>query len=125
MFDFYQKRKLREVMNSHFTQGFIIFLVLVVGWSAYVRFDTAMEMKERRIKAEEEVKLLQARKNTLDEQVQYLSDDRGIEAEMRRQFDVALEGEKVVVILEDEKEVVQPLSSTTEETLNKWYQFWR
>lgn len=112
-------------MNSHFTQGFIIFLVLVVGWSAYVRFDTAMEMKERRIKAEEEVKLLQARKNTLDEQVQYLSDDRGIEAEMRRQFDVALEGEKVVVILEDEKEVVQPLSSTTEETLNKWYQFWR
>ncbi|MCA9358972.1 septum formation initiator family protein [Candidatus Kaiserbacteria bacterium] len=125
MFDFHQKRKIREVINSPFTQGLILVLVLVVGWSAYIRFETAMEMRERREKAEEEVVMLQDRKDSLEEQVQYLSDDRGIEAEMRRQFDVALEGEKVVVILDEKKENVEPLATSTVETEKKWYQFWR
>ena len=69
--------------------------------------------------------MLQDRKDSLEEQVQYLSDDRGIEAEMRRQFDVALEGEKVVVILDEKKENVEPLATSTVETEKKWYQFWR
>lgn len=125
MFDFHQKRKIREVINSPFTQGLILVLVLVVGWSAYIRFETAMEMRERREKAEEEVVMLQDRKDSLEEQVQYLSDDRGIEAEMRRQFDVALEGEKVVVILDEKKENVEPLATSTVEVEKKWYQFWR
>ena len=101
-------------------------LVLLVAWSAYVRFDIAMEMKERRLQVEQEASLLQARKDDLQKQVEYLSNERGIEAEMRRQFDVALEGEQVVVILEDEGPEVLPLTgTTTEETIKRWYQFWR
>ena len=101
-------------------------LVLLVAWGAYVRFDIAMEMKERRLQVEQEASLLQARKDDLQKQVEYLSNERGIEAEMRRQFDVALEGEQVVVILEDEGPEVLPLTgTTTEETIKRWYQFWR
>lgn len=125
MFDFYQKRKLRSVINSPFTQGFLILLVLWVGWSAYVRFEIAMEMKDRREHAEQQADALESRKLELEERVEYLSSERGIEAEMRRQFDVALPGEKVIVIVDDDTEVeVMPLTgSTTEEA--KWYQFWR
>jgi hypothetical protein len=44
---------------------------------------------------------------------------------MRRQFDVALEGEQVVVIVEPETgPEIQPLSTSTQET-TAWYQFWR
>lgn len=128
MFDFYQRRKLRAVINSPFTQAFIVVFALLVGWSAYVRYDIAMEMSARRAIAEQEATVLEARKETLKEQVQYLSNERGIEAEMRRQFDVALEGEQVVVIVDDEDDVseIQPLAtSTNHQEEKKWYQFWR
>lgn len=128
MFDFYQKRKLRAVVNSPTTQGVLLLLVLLVGWSAYVRFEIAMEMRERRIQAESQTEVLQDRKEALATQVEYLSSERGIEAEMRQQFDVALPGEQVVVIIEAEETgpEVQPLATTSDEANKKpWYQFWR
>lgn len=126
MFDFHQKRKIRTILNSPITQGVIITLAIMVAWSAYTRYDVAMEVAARRVVAEEQVAALQARKEALAEQVEYLSSERGIEAEMRRQFDVALPGEEVVVIVEDHEEVeFLPLASTTVEEKRKWYQFWR
>lgn len=128
MFDFHQKRKFRTIINSPFTQGVILMLALWVGWSAYVRYDIAMEMVERREQAELQATALEARKHELEERVKYLSNERGIEAEMRRQFDVALEGEQVVVIVEKEStepEVMPLSSSTSKEGEYKWYQFWR
>ncbi len=128
MFDFYQKRKLRSRINSPITQGVILGLSLIVGWSAYVRFDIAMEMRERRIQAESQTAALEAHKTVLKDKVEYLSSDRGIEAEMRRQFDITLPGEQVVVIVEDD-ESKQEMSSTTnslsEQRERAWYQFWR
>jgi cell division protein FtsB len=126
MFDFYQKRKLRQIINSRYVQGFLLFLVILVGWSAYTRFEIAMEMSDRRQAAEAEAQELQIRKDSLSKEVEYLSNERGIEAEMRRQFDVALEGEQVVVILEGGGPAVLPLStSTAEEDEASWYKFWR
>lgn len=100
----------------------------MVGWSAYVRYDIAMEMSGRREVAEQKAVALQAHYEGLDEEVRYLSSERGKEAEMRRQFDVSLEGEKVVVIVDKNKDEIKvlPLStSTKKESDDKWYQFWR
>lgn len=125
MFDFYQKRKFKVVLASRPVQVFVLLVTLFVLWSAYVRYDIASEMAERRLMVEQEALKLQERKESLETQVNYLSDERGIEAEMRRQFDVAKEGEKVVVIVEDEKSEVEtiPLSTSTKES--HWYEFWR
>tara|TARA_B100000508_G_C11464452_1_gene280838 strand:- start:1668 stop:2054 length:387 start_codon:yes stop_codon:yes gene_type:complete len=128
VFDFYQKRKLRNIIHSPYTRGVLLLLAVWVGWSAYIRYDIAIEMKERRIAAEQEAAALEARKAALEETVEYLSNERGIEAEMRRQFDVSLPGEQVVVIVENEQDKIQvePLSSSTQSTGEKrWYQFWR
>jgi cell division protein FtsB len=125
MFDFYQKRKIRSLVNSRYTQGVLLLLVLLIGWSAFVRYQIAEEMSDRRELAAQEAALLRSQKDALQEQVEYLSNERGIEAEMRRQFDVALEGEQVVVIVEPEAGLeIQPLSTSTEEETS-WYQFWR
>jgi cell division protein FtsB len=125
MFDFYQKRKLRTLVNSRYTQGVLLFLVLLVGWSAFVRYQIAQEMLDRKEVAAQEAMLLRSQKDALQEQVDYLSNERGIEAEMRRQFDVALEGEQVVVIVEPEAgPEIQPMSTSTEEEA-AWYEFWR
>jgi cell division protein FtsB len=125
MFDFYQKRKIRSLVNSRYTQGILLLFILLVGWSAFVRYQIAEEMSDRRERASQEAALLRSQKDALQEQVEYLSNERGIEAEMRRQFDVALEGEQVVVIVEPEAELeIQPLSTSTEEE-TAWYQFWQ
>jgi hypothetical protein len=126
MFDFYQKRKIRALVNSRYTQGVLLLLVFMIGWSAFVRYQIAVEMSDRRELAAHEASVLRSQKDALQEQVEYLSNERGIEAEMRRQFDVALEGEQVVVIVEPVAgPEIQPLSSTVEEKKTAWYQFWR
>lgn len=126
MFDFYQKRKLKSFLASPVTRGFLFLLVLLMGWSAYTRFQIAKEMAGRRAEAEAEVQRLREQKSGLEGQVQYLSDDRGIEAEMRRQFDVALTNEQVVVIVEPEGNETNASSSTyQQESKPAWYEFWR
>lgn len=129
MFDFYQKRKLRTIVNSPYTQGILLVLVTIMAYSSYVRYDIAMEMSERRAAAAAATTKLDERKQLLQEQVEYLSSERGIEAEMRRQFDVALPGEEVVVIVEEESDApeVLPLATTSKDAAvdAKWYQFWR
>ena len=83
-------------------------------------------MERRRHEVESDVVRLQGQKEVLEKQVRYLSDDRGIEAEMRRQFDVALDNEQVVVIVEPEKDEIKTSSSTYETAKEPaWYEFWR
>ncbi len=127
MFDFYQKRKIRAVLTSVYTRIFLLILAVLVAMSAYTRYNIADQMSDRRAEAEREVEELQTRKVELEEKVKYLKDDRGMEAEMRRQFDVALPEEEVVVIVDAENDqganVILPLEAQTEE--RKWYEFWR
>ena len=117
MLDFYQKRKLRTVMNSRWTQGILGVLAFIMLWNAFERYTIADMMSERRELVEIEAAALHTQKDALEAQVQYLRDERGIEAEMRRQFDIALPGEEVVVILEEEEEesAVQPIEQQPED----------
>lgn len=83
-------------------------------------------MEHRRGEAQRELDELKNQKAGLEKQVQYLSDDRGIEAEMRRQFDVALNNEQVVVIVEPEADETNATTSTYQVIEEPaWYEFWR
>ncbi len=124
MFDFHQKRKLRTIANSRVTQAVLVVLVLLVMWSAFDRYLIAKEMADKRSAVESEISDLEDRRDTLEAEVQYLSNERGIEAEMRRQFDIARNGEQVVIILDDEKEDEEKVSTTTEKQARPWYKFW-
>jgi cell division protein FtsB len=126
VFDFYQRRKLKTVLEAPLTRVILVLLVLLMGWSAYTRWSISNDMEQRRADAERELNGLKKQKEGLEKQVQYLSDDRGIEAEMRRQFDVALNNEQVVVIVEPEEGEIKSATSTyqiIEEPA--WYEFWR
>ncbi len=124
MFDFHQKRKLKTVFGSRFTQGIILVVAFFILLSAYNRYLIAREMAERRANVESEISALEERREILETQVQYLSNERGIESEMRRQFDIAREGEQVVIILEDEKTEDTEAATTTNQKDRAWYRFW-
>ena len=103
----------------------ILFLIVVfLAYSAFVRYKIAAEMKERREQAEIEVQELEKQKRLLEKKVDYLSNERGIEAELRRQFDVTLPGEEVIVIMEPENQQAEPVAATSSEKERSWYVFW-
>lgn len=127
MFDWYQKRKLRPLIASPFLAVGMTVVACLLVVSAWQRAVIARQVAERRILAEETVASLEARQAALAAQVNYLSNERGIEAEMRRQFDVALPGEQVVVIVEPVLPVDTLSTSTAPEAETKptpWYRFW-
>ena len=126
MIDFYQKRKLRAIVNSRITHVVLGVILIAMALSAWQRFSVAMEMRERRLAAEQAAAALEVRRDELKAEVEYLSNERGIESEMRRQFDVARTGEQVVVILDDEtKEATTTAPIVPVEEAAAWYQFWR
>jgi cell division protein FtsB len=126
MFDFQQKRKLRSAFESPITWGMLLVLCILMAMSAYDRYQIAKDMAERRAEVERELAALEERKVELESEVEYLKGERGIEAEMRRQFDVAKEGEQVVIIVEDETAEPPAMATTTipEPPSRPWYRFW-
>jgi cell division protein FtsB len=126
MFDFYQRRKIKSFLTMPITRIVLLILALLMCWGAYTRYEKAELVKVRRVEAEQELQHLKGQKDALEKQVKYLSDERGIEAEMRRQFDVALPGEQVVVIVDPQKDNASSSSSTKKfEEDVPWYMFWR
>ncbi len=125
MFDFHQKRKMRTIFGSRLTQGILLILSFFVLISAYNRYLIALEMAERREAVESEIQSLQERRTTLESEVKYLSNERGMESELRKQFDVARKGEQVVIILDEKAKVVGDSEATTTATTTRaWYRFW-
>jgi len=125
MLEFYKQKQWWTVLYSPVVIVGLLLAVVVLGREVYERYTIEREMASRRVEVERRVEELKERRDTLDEKVQYLSHERGIEAEMRRNFDVAQEGEKVVIILDDETQSnIQPLPELPPPPPRPWYRFW-
>ena len=127
MLNFYQKRSWRTILYSPIALTFLVMISLYLAFVTYNRYVIEREMSSRQLDAENELKILEQRRDTLQKKVDYLSNDRGIEAEMIRNFDVAREGEKVVVILDDVQSTsqIKVLLPTISTTTRVWYKFWQ
>ena len=126
MLEFYQKRSLRTLLHSPLAFAIAVMICLGLTRIVYDRYSIEQEMIAKRVEAEVKLHDLEVRKTDLEKKVQYLSNDRGIEAEMRRNFDVARPGEQVVIILDKEATTtVEPLPKMSEEAPPAWYEFWR
>ena len=95
----------QKLLTSRLT--LVVLMVVSVGLSfaVYDRYVVEREMAARRESKEVELLRESERHSVLKEKVDYLNNEQGMEAEIRRHFDVAMEGEQVVVIV-GEKEVV-------------------
>ena len=124
MFPFNQKRKIQNVLFSKLMIVVILILTVFLGKSVYERFIVERDMSSRRIDVETDLKELRERKEALEERVEYLKDESGIEAEIRKHFDVAKEGEQVVIIVDKEDRAL-PLEIPEISVKKKpWFKFW-
>jgi cell division protein FtsB len=101
MFDFHEKRRIRELLYSKPAIGLLFLLTIWLSISAYNRYEIAAETKKKLEMKQGELQSLQERSGVLEAQVHYLEDDRGIEEELRSRFDVAKEGEDVIVLVDE------------------------
>lgn len=103
MFDFHEKRRIRSFLYSKVVVGVFLFATILLSISVYNRFVVTEDMKAkldaRRVTLEE----LQGRALMLESKVKYLENDRGVEEELRNRFDVAKEGEQVVILIDPVK----------------------
>lgn len=97
----------------------------LVGWSVVERFAVEREMAARRAVVEAEYAALKERHAELQEDVEYLTDERSLEAEIRKHFDVAREGESVVVISGEPVDLALESTATSTVPNSSWWQFWR
>jgi len=126
MHPFKQKYKKTNLINHPVTWVILLILTLLILISALKRYSIAREMSERREEIDQEIVALEERRDSLEDEVKYISSERGKEAEMRRQFDMARKGEKVVIVLDEKEEKEVEEATTTEEEKEKrpWYKFW-
>lgn len=116
MFDFHEKRKIRAVLYSKPFVGLLLVGAIMLSTSVYDRYLVSQEIRGKLEDRHRELEALEARADALEQKVQYLKDNRGVEEEIRNRFDVAKEGEQVVILLGETEEVVTTTESVSSDT---------
>jgi len=116
MLGFHEKRKLARIFYS---KGTALVLFAILGGAVYAAINAyyvEQRAVQKRVELEKELQLLQVRAEGLEQDIVRLEDPRGIEAELRRRYDVAKEGEEVIVLIEEEIEPEQVPSGEAQPT---------
>jgi hypothetical protein len=116
MFDFHEKRKIRRVIYSKVFIAAVFIATIFLGMSVYERYSMEREMAAKLDDRARELRVLEERALLLESKVEHLKNERGIEEELRTRFDVAREGEQVVIIIDDaEQKKAENHTENTEE----------
>ena len=123
----FQKRsKFKTYLYSPITSVVLFIVAVTLSFSVIERYQVARDVSDRTSEVQNELKSLEERKLQLEDRVLYLENDSGREAEIRKHFDVAREGEQVVIIVDD-VQLKSSVSSTSESSVvdnEPWYKFW-
>lgn len=120
---FGKKKNWQHFIYNWYAVAFLLLIVVFFSFSVWERYRAAHVMKERLEASEKEAAALKTHKEQLSEQVEYLKGERGIEEELRRNFDVAKPGEQVIVLTGRAERVSATTSDVTVSA--PWWQFWR
>ena len=109
MFDFHERRKLRNVIYSRPILVLLGILILMFSYGVWGAWEKEYEIRAKTESSATVLNDLQSRKQGLQEKISELNTERGVEAEIRNKFEVAKDGEKVIFI-------VHPSDETATET---------
>jgi cell division protein FtsB len=102
MRNFQEKKKKKKVLHSKPVLIIFGILLLLFIYNVLRLADKASDTKRNREIAEEKIKELEAQKLKLEENIEKLKTDEGIEENIRERFGLGKEGEGMIVIVEDE-----------------------
>ena len=120
MQDYNRKKGARRFIYSPLFLLILLAVLLLLGkavWGVYNKERLSAQYLEQE---QAELSRIQARETELEQSVEYLKTDKGVESEIRSKFRVVKEGESVAVIIDDEPKVSPP-ATTTQPTF--WQRF--
>ena len=121
MYDFHEKKRARRRLYSPLTfiiLGALIFIVLYNVWDMYQKSRRTAEALQ---KTRDAYDVLAARERFLEERLEQLGTEAGVESEIRERFGVAKAGEEVIVVLsEEEGRLSIPKEKGWWERLKEW-----
>ncbi|MSU55954.1 MAG: hypothetical protein EXS51_01405 [Candidatus Taylorbacteria bacterium] len=105
MRDFQRKRKIRKVLYSKGVMAVLLLLVVLVGKATWSVYSKEHESRNRLNNVETDLQALTLREQKLRADIERLKTPEGIEYEIREQFQVAKPGERMVVLVDEKKDV--------------------
>lgn len=98
--DFQQKRTFKRVLYSKITLLILLVIIFFLGRAVYNVYQKERFSRENLAMINEKQAGLLDRKSFLDDQIERLKTDEGVEAEIRNKFSVIKPGEVSVVIVD-------------------------
>ena len=109
MFDFYEKRKARNIVYSKPALVILTIITIAFIYSVYGALEKERETRLIRDQRAAVLDELHEREAILQKEIDRLNTGKGLESEIRSKFEVAKEGEEVIVIVEaprEEEEII-------------------
>lgn len=95
-----KKRSVRErIMSSKVTLILLLVIAAMLGNAVFNMYGRYQEAKTRADRARAEIAALESRKKELSDDLARLGTPRGTEEELRKRFNVAADGEEVIVVV--------------------------
>lgn len=98
--EFTDKQKIRKICYSKVTIAILLFFVVMMIPGVYGIYKKVAESSKDRKSAERELADLESREKMLLEKVERGNSERGQEEQIREKFNVAKEGESVIILVE-------------------------
>jgi len=103
MREFQQRRIFRRLMYSKISIFFLSIIFIFFAFSVAGVYRKSKEASQKNNEVKSELNELKAKKDYLENEINRLNTNIGVEEELRDKFQVAKPGEKVIIILDDNK----------------------
>lgn len=120
MLDFQRKKKIRKTLYSPFVLVFLFIIMIILSSGVFGVYKKAKLSKANLEREKKELEKLAMREKILASSIDYLKTDQGVEDEIRTKFRAVKDGEKVVVII-DEQSTTTPVERKQASSTSFWY----
>ena len=113
MLEFQEKKKIRRLLYSRYTSVFLAVILVFLANATYNMYQKARDTSKNKNDALFGKNALETKQTELELYLEQLKTDRGIEEEIRKKYRVVKDGESVIIVVDDKKEVA---GTTTEQS---------
>jgi peptidoglycan hydrolase CwlO-like protein len=116
-----RKRKIGDLLESKWILALFIIIAVFLSNTALKMYSKSMQTKEYLQTTEKEFSNLQGQLSAVSDDLDKIYSDTGFEKEVREKFNLAKEGEKAIMIIEEELPLPpQPRKKNLWERIKSW-----
>lgn len=112
MKEFKKRRQFKKKLYSKFVIILLILIIILLARGTWGVFQKSRQSKNKLEISQDRIIELNKRQEAIISKIEILKSDSGVEEEIRTKYDVAREGEHVIVIVQEDEELPEPKKET-------------